>query len=98
MYGLIGKMRANPGQRDALTAILLEGASGMSGCKAYIIANDATEADSIWITEVWDGAESHRASLQLPQVQSAITRGRPLMAGFDEHHEIVPLGGIGLAP
>ena len=32
MYGLIGKMRAQPGQRDALVAILLAGTSSMPGC------------------------------------------------------------------
>lgn len=32
MYGLIGKIKAEPGQRDALVSILLEGVSGMPGC------------------------------------------------------------------
>lgn len=96
MYGLIGKMRAQAGQRDALNAILLESTGAMPGCLSYIVANDATDADAIWITEVWDSAASHQASLQLPQVQAAITRARPLIAGFDEHHEIVPIGGVGI--
>lgn len=96
MYGLIGKMQAQPGQRDALNAIVLESTAGMPGCLSYIIANDAADADAIWITEVWDSVESHRASLQLPQVQAAISRARPLIAGFDDHHETVPLGGVGL--
>ena len=96
MFGLIGRMRATPGQRDALIAILLEGTGGMPGCKSYIVARDPTDADAIWITEVWDSRESHRASLQLPQVQAAIARARPLVAGFDNGHETVPIGGIGL--
>src|SRR5258707_1223430 len=29
MYGLIGKMKCTPGQRDSLISILLEGVSGM---------------------------------------------------------------------
>ena len=32
MYGLIGKMLATPGNRDALATILLEGIAGMPGC------------------------------------------------------------------
>lgn len=32
MHGLIGRMRAVAGQRDALLQILLEGTSGMPGC------------------------------------------------------------------
>ena len=98
MHGLIGKMRAAPGNRDALIAILLEGTSGMPGCLSYVVARDPADADAIWITEVWDSAESHRASLQLPQVRAAIARGRPLIAGIDSSVETEPVGGIGLTP
>jgi len=93
MYGLIGRMKAVPGQRDALAAILLEGTGEMPGCRSYIVAKDT--ADALWITEVWDSADSHRASLQLTAVQAAITRGRPLIAGFDSQTETEPLGGWG---
>jgi quinol monooxygenase YgiN len=97
MYGLIGKMTAKPGQRDALQAILLEIESGMPGCLSYIIAQDAADPDALWITEVWDGQTSHAASLKLPMVQSAIARGRPLIAGFSDRVVTTPVGGIGLS-
>lgn len=97
MYGLIGRMKAQPGQRDALAAILLEGTAAMPGCLSYIVARDPADSDALWITEVWDSADSHRASLQLPAVQAAIARGRPLIAGFDSQTETEPLGGVGLA-
>jgi len=96
MYGLIGKMRTQPGRRDAMTDILLEGTGAMPGCLSYVIAHDPSDADAIWITEAWDSAESHQASLQLPQVQAAIARARPLIAGFGERFETVPVGGHGL--
>lgn len=96
MYGLIGKMKAAPGQRDALVAILLEGVSGMPGCLSYVVAQDPTDADAIWITEVWDSEASHKASLSLPSVKDAISRGRPLIAGFEQHIETVPVGGHGI--
>ncbi|MBA4805822.1 MAG: antibiotic biosynthesis monooxygenase [Caulobacterales bacterium RIFCSPHIGHO2_01_FULL_70_19] len=96
MYGLIGRMKAVPGQRDALAAILLEGTGAMPGCLSYIVAKDPADADALWITEVWDSADSHRASLQLPAVRDAIARGRPLIAGFDSQVETEPLGGAGL--
>lgn len=96
LYGLIGKMTAVQGQRDALAAILLDGTSAMPGCLSYIIASDPAEPDALWITEVWDSAEHHRASLQLPAVQAAIAKGRPLIAGFSDRRETVPLGGHGL--
>ena len=96
MYGLIGKMSAVPGQRDALAAILLESTGSMPGCLSYVIATDPADADALWITEVWDSAESHKASLALRSVQAAIAKGRPLIAGFSNRVETVPLGGHGL--
>jgi quinol monooxygenase YgiN len=96
MHGLIGRMRAAPGQREALIAILLEGTQAMPGCLSYVIAKDPADADAVWITEVWDGRDSHRASLQLPQVRSAIARARPIIAGFDSSTETEPVGGVGL--
>ena len=98
MYGLIGKIKANPNQRDALLDILLENAASMPGCLSYVVAKDPTDADAIWVTEVWDSQESHRNSLSLPSVQQAIARGRLLIAGFGERFETEPIGGHGLAP
>lgn len=96
MYGLIGKMTAVPGQRDALAAILLEGTRAMPGCLSYVVATDPANADALWITEVWDSQASHQASLALPAVRAAIARGRPLIAGFSDRVETIPLGGVGL--
>ena len=96
MHGLIGKMTAKPGQRDALIAVLLDGVAGMPGCLSYIVAQDPANADAIWITEVWDRKESHAASLSLPSVQAAIAKGRPMIAGMDAGTETVPVGGFGL--
>jgi quinol monooxygenase YgiN len=96
MYGLIGKMLAVPGQRDALIAILLESVGSMPGCLSYVVATDPADANAIWITEAWDSSESHQASLKLPAVQHAIARGRPLIAGFGERFITTPVGGVGL--
>lgn len=97
MYGLIGKMKAVSGQRDALIALMLEDVGAMPGCLSYIVARDPGDADGIWITEVWDSAASHKASLSLPAVQQVIARAKPLIAGFGEHFETEPVGGHGLA-
>lgn len=96
MYGLIGKMRATPGQRDALVAILLDGVSGMPGCLSYVVAIDPNDADAIWITEVWDSAANHAGSLSLPSVRATIAQAKPLIASFDSHIETRPVGGHGL--
>ena len=96
MYGLIGKMTAVPGQRDALAAILLEGTTAMPGCLSYVIAHDPADDNALWITEVWDSQTSHTASLSLPAVQAAIAKGRPMIAGFSNRVETVPIGGYGI--
>lgn len=97
MYGLIGKMNASAGQRDALLAILLDATDSMPGCLSYVIAKDFADENAIWITEVWDNEASHRASLALPAVQAAIAKARPLIAGFGERFVTTPVGGHGLA-
>lgn len=96
MYGLIGKMLAAPGQREALLATMLEGSAAMPGCRSYVIARDPASEEGLWITEVWDSKAQHMASLQLPHVQATIARARPLIAGFAERFETEPLGGLGL--
>ena len=95
MYGLTGKMLAKAGHRDEIIAILL-GAGSMPGCRLYVVATDPADTNAIWITEVWNTKAAHDASLQLPQVQAAIARARPLIEGFGERFETVPVGGIGL--
>lgn len=97
MYGLIGKMLAQPGQRAALIEALLGGTGSMPGCLSYIIATDDGDPDALWITEVWASREDHASSLQLPAVREAIALGRPLIAGFGERFETEPVGGVGLS-
>jgi hypothetical protein len=40
MYGLIGKVTAVPGQRDALIALLIGTSANMAGCLSYVVAKD----------------------------------------------------------
>jgi len=97
MYGLIGKITAVAGRRDALANILIDGTVSMPGCLSDVVAADTTEPDALWVTEVWESQASHQASLQLPAVQAAIAKGRPLIAGFSNRVETAPIGGHGVA-
>ena len=47
MYGLIGKMTAVAGQRDALASILIDGTVGMPGCLSYVVAADTEEPKQV---------------------------------------------------
>jgi quinol monooxygenase YgiN len=100
-FGLIAKITAQPGKGDALAQVLLDAAREMEGdavpgCELYVIARSPDEEDAIWVTEVWSDRESHAASLTRDSVKAVIERGRPLIAGFSERVETVPLGGKGL--
>ncbi|WP_304282177.1 putative quinol monooxygenase [Caulobacter segnis] len=96
MYGLIGQMLAAPGKRSELIAILSASVDAMPGCLSYVIAEDPSNADALWISEVWSDKDSHAASLKLPSVQAAIAKARPIIAGFPQHFETRPVGGYGL--
>ncbi|MFN7028504.1 MAG: putative quinol monooxygenase [Sphingopyxis sp.] len=90
-YGLIGQMNAKPGQRAALAAILQEGTADMPGNLGYLVGEDMANADALWIVEFWTDKDAHAASLALPQVRAAITKARPIIAGFGTRAEFKPL-------
>ena len=96
MYGLIGKAKTVEGKCDEFIKLLLESTGQMPGCMKYVVARDPSNANAVWITEVWDSKESHEASLKLPAVQAAIAKGRPMIAGFGERFITEPVGGHGL--
>jgi quinol monooxygenase YgiN len=81
MYMLHGRLSAQPGKRDELLAILTEGdqAEPLPGCRLYLVAVDETDADGVWVTEVWESEEAHMASLQLDRVKEQIARAMPLI-------------------
>ena len=97
MYGLISKMIAAPGKRNELISILLAGMTDMPGCLSYVVAQDSTDENALWVTEVWESRASHEASLSLPGVQRAIAKGKPMITAFGERFETTPVGGHGLA-
>lgn len=99
MYGMMGKLTAQTGQREALLNILMKSSNesaGMEGCYVYIISAATDDANVIWITEVWRDKAAHDASLQNENVRAVITEARPLIAAPPEGFEIIPYGGIGL--
>jgi quinol monooxygenase YgiN len=81
-----GRLAAKPGMRDELLAILCEGERDerMPGCRLYLVAVDDTDADGVWVTEVWESEDAHTASLQLARVKEQIARAMPMLdpAGF----------------
>jgi quinol monooxygenase YgiN len=98
-YGYIGSMRTSSGHRDDVIKILLSGATGLraAGCQLYAVCTDPADANVIWVTEIWDSAEHHDASLQLPETRAAIAVAMPMLTGEFTRQELTVVGGLGVA-
>ncbi|MDY0947048.1 putative quinol monooxygenase [Frigoribacterium sp. CFBP9039] len=90
----VGTLGAAPGKRDELVALLTERNESLTGagCRAYEVGVDDDQPDTVFVVELWDSAEAHRASLALPQVQDAIARARPLLDGTFGGHRFTVVG------
>lgn len=97
-YGYTGKMMTQPGQRDAVVAILLRDVEKLkeAGCDLYVVSVSAAHPDAVFVNEVWVSREAHRASLKLSSVQQAIAEARPMLTGQFESVELSVVGGLGV--
>jgi quinol monooxygenase YgiN len=95
-YGYFGTMRATPGHRDDVVAVLLESVAGLrgAGCSVYSVSVSDSDPDLIWVYEVWDSKEHHDASLQLPETRAAIARAMPMLTGEFTSQETTVAGGL----
>ena len=82
-FANVGKLGAVPGRRDELVAHLTARNTALQqvGCLAYEVGVSDEELDTVFVVELWESAEAHRASLALPEVQAAIAAARPLLSG-----------------
>ena len=96
MWGLIAKITLLPGKRVEMIGILKESAADMPGCLSNVVATDATDENTIWVTEVWDSMASHDASLSLPAVKNAIPRGKAIVSNFERIAVTSPVWGARL--
>jgi quinol monooxygenase YgiN len=97
-YGYIGSMRTQAGRRDEVIEILLSGADGLraAGCQLYAVCTAPGDEDVIWVSEIWDSAEHHDASLQLPETRAAIARAMPMLTGEFTRQTLHVVGGLGV--
>lgn len=98
-FGMLVRFTAQPGQGDALAAMLLEAADGvrsLGACQLYIVSRVPADDETVWVTEAWTDREAHDASLKDEQAQALIKRAMPLLAGPPETIELRPAGGKGL--
>jgi quinol monooxygenase YgiN len=95
MYGLIVKLTTSPGMREEMIRILKESAVDMPGCLNYIVALDSEDQNTLWVTEVWDSAANHDASLSLPAVKNAVPQAKQIVTHFEKIAVTKPVWGTG---
>lgn len=78
-----GTLGAVPGRRDELIAHLTRRSDRLAevGCLLYEVGADDDEPDTVFVIELWESEDAHRASLALPEVQDSIAAARPLLSG-----------------
>lgn len=91
-YGLLGKMRAQPGKRDELIGHLQDSSRNVPGKLVYLISLEQDDPDAFWITEVWSGKAAYEACLTHPQVVKGMEDARTLIAGVEQRVETIPVG------
>ena len=100
LFGLHGRLLAQPGKGDELEAILLEAAKALEAdddCFLYVVSRQSDNPEAVWVTEAWTSREAHRASLEDEATRAMIQRAMPLFAEVPERGiELRPVGGKGL--
>ncbi|EGC3029602.1 antibiotic biosynthesis monooxygenase [Listeria monocytogenes] len=94
-YGLLTAFYTHPGERDHLVKILLEAAESLeeyNTCIQYIVS----EADTVFVSEIWVDKGHHEASLDNPAVKATIERAKPLIKEVKRIQELDILGGKGV--
>ena len=79
-----------------MIAILKGSAANIPGCFSYVVAKDSADENTIWVTEVWDSAASHDASLSLPSVKNAVAGAKAIVSSFNRIAVTTPVWGVGL--
>src|SRR4030088_1284924 len=97
--GRYAKAHARPGQGEALAHKLLEVASALRevpGCELYVINRSVSEADVVWVTELWQSQEHLDKALDSDAARAGIPEVRALVEedGFSRV-DLEPLGGVG---
>jgi quinol monooxygenase YgiN len=82
-FATVGKLGVKPGKRDRLVKILIRpsGEMGEHGCLLYEVGVNDDEPDAVFVSELWESAAAHEASLELDSVREAIVEAMPLLSG-----------------
>jgi len=93
---LHGRFGAKEGKRDALAANLMRAAAAMEdlpACRLYVVSTSEADPNGVWVTEIWDSAADHAASLKRPETQQLIAETMPLIAELPARADKLALVG-----
>ena len=93
-FANVGSLETKPGQRDAVLSILVRPMAGLkeAGCLLYEVGVNDAVPDTVFVCELWESPEAHRASLELESVQAAIAEAMPLLTGEMGGNQFTVLG------
>ncbi|MFJ6312851.1 putative quinol monooxygenase [Pseudarthrobacter oxydans] len=93
-FANVGSLETKPGQRDAVLSILVRPMAGLkdAGCLLYEVGVNDAVPDAVFVCELWESPEAHRASLELESVQAAIEEAMPLLTGEMGGNQFTVLG------
>jgi quinol monooxygenase YgiN len=58
--------------------------SSSTACRLYGVSTADSDSDGVWVTEIWESAEVHDASLKLPATRDLIAETTPLIGAPPE--------------
>lgn len=94
MFANAGCLGVVPGKQDELVRRLTERNDLLreAGCHLYEVGVNSDEPDTVFVLELWESAEAHRASLAMTEVQASIDAARPLLSGSVNGYRFDVLG------
>jgi quinol monooxygenase YgiN len=82
-FANVGSIGTLPDKRDELVAHLTARSDVLAtlGCQLYEVGVDDEHPNTVFVMELWESSDAHRASLQRPEIQESIVQARPWLSG-----------------
>ena len=62
----------------------------------YLVCEDTSNENAVWVFEVWDDKQAHDDSLKNENTRELIAQARPLLAAAPDGAELKVVGGHGI--
>lgn len=85
-FGMQAVITAQPDKANDLALLLLEAAKLLAAdekCECYSVQQSIADPEKIYISEVWENEQAHKASLTNPAIREVITKAMPFIASMN---------------